>query len=118
MFFSPFQGLDLDETLSCSSFEEMMCNSLSPSKLFYNEPLSYDNVRQNEGDTIRFEDSSSLIELKNASFAPSLLYGNTGEQEDSVSCSSNTGSKSQGSGKNNVTRNPYSREQVFNSFEN
>ncbi|KAG8190119.1 hypothetical protein JTE90_026689 [Oedothorax gibbosus] len=106
-----FQEQDLDETLSCSSFKDMASSALPPSKIFYGEPLSYDNVCRGEGDTILFEDSSSLIELKNASFGPSLLYGGAGEQEDSVSCSSNSGSKGQGSGKNNASRNPYSREQ-------
>lgn len=65
-------------------------------------------------DTILFENSSSLIELKNASYAPSLLYGAAGDQEDSVSYTSNAESKSQNSRQSNSSRKPqYGREQVF-----
>ncbi|XP_035214983.1 LOW QUALITY PROTEIN: histone-lysine N-methyltransferase trithorax-like [Stegodyphus dumicola] len=90
-----------DNFIVDTSLQDLVCDSLSSDiaqeRIFMDGSVEMDSTLYSEtGDTILYEDSSSIIELKNASFAPSLMYGAALEgNEDTVSYSG--GSKNQNS---------------------
>ncbi|KFM65360.1 Histone-lysine N-methyltransferase MLL, partial [Stegodyphus mimosarum] len=91
-----------DNFIVDTSLPDLVCDSLSSEiaqeRIFMDGSVEMDSTLYSEtGDTILYEDSSSIIELKNASFAPSLMYGAALDgNEDTVSYS-NGGSKNQNS---------------------
>ncbi|GBL83584.1 Histone-lysine N-methyltransferase 2A [Araneus ventricosus] len=110
------QGFNGEHYMISHSLQELVSNSLaSPQqKLLYSNQLLDGPMYRETGDTILYEDSSSIIELKNASYAPSLYYGaSRGDNEESVSYSSHTGSKNQNSrqGNSDSRRPHYSKDQ-------
>ncbi|GIY02386.1 hypothetical protein CEXT_389471 [Caerostris extrusa] len=101
---------------SSPSLHELVTSSFaSPQqRMLYSNQVIDGPLYKETGDTIFYDDSSSIIELKNASFAPSLIYGaSIGDTDDSVSYSSNTGSKNQNSrqGTSDSRKPHYSKEQ-------
>ncbi|KAF8774197.1 Histone-lysine N-methyltransferase 2A like protein [Argiope bruennichi] len=110
------QGFNGEHYMISHSLQELVSNSLpSPQqKLLYSNQLLEGPMYKETGDTIFYEDSSSIIELKNASYAPSLYYGAThGDNDETVSYSSYTGSKNQNSRQSNSDsrRSHYSKDQ-------
>lgn len=76
---------------------EPTLHDLLSHKAIYGESIIDSCDYKDNGDTILYEDSSSIIELKNASYAPSLIYGALGDESMSYS---NSGSKNHNSQSN------------------
>lgn len=96
-----------DSMYTDSSFasEPTLHDLLSQKAIFGDANADNCDFKENV-DTILYEDSSSIIELKNASYTPSLIYG-ASLGDESSSYSSNSGSKSDGSQSRTCKRSQY-----------
>ncbi|XP_054717366.1 uncharacterized protein LOC129226762 [Uloborus diversus] len=87
-----------DENDFSSDLDEALLEEFAISHAEDIGSVENESVYRENDDTILYEETSSIIELKNASFAPSLMYSaSLDESQSNVSTSTYTGSKNQNS---------------------